>query len=269
MSRTPEQLLDDDDLTGALAAAEALAESAPEDVGNRFLLFQLHVLFEDFDSAARALATLPPSFDEVRRELGGLLSAEKRRRDVLLRGLAAPGFLTAPPPNIKPHFDALRLLISGQIDDSQRMMSKLAIPPLPGLLDGEPFTGLRDCDDLLAPVLEFVVPGAYGWLPLTQLRHVSLLPAQGYTDVIWIPARIAFRDQDGEHFVRIPSLYVGTGARTDLERLGRETRWERPLAGISRAFGQRDLVVESGDRSRRTVGIRDIHEIVFSDFATS
>ena len=269
MTRTPEQLLDDDDLTGALAAAEALAAAAPDDVGNRFLLFQLHILFEDFDNAARALAALPASFEAARREFGGLLSAEKRRRDLLLRGAGAPGFLTAPPPNIKPHFEALRLLISGQLDDSQRLMSKFAIPPLPGLLDGEPFTGLRDCDDLLAPVLEFLVPGAYGWLPLTQLRHVSLLPAQGYTDVIWIPAKIAFRDQDGEHFVRIPSLYVGTGARSDRERLGRETRWERPLAGISRAFGQRDLIVESADKSRRTVGIRDIHEIIFSDFTAS
>ena len=50
----------------------------------------------------------------------------------------------------------------------------------------------RDCDDLLAPVLEFIVPGSYGWLPLTQLKTVSLMPARGYTDVIWIPAQITF-----------------------------------------------------------------------------
>ncbi|MFT4974219.1 MAG: type VI secretion system protein ImpE [Myxococcota bacterium] len=269
MTRTPESLLDEDDLTGALAAAEARAESAPDDTGNHFLLFELRVLFEDFDGAARALAALPPSFDEARRELGGLLSAEKRRRDVLLRGLVAPSFLMAPPPHIRPHFDALVGLINGTLDDSERQMGRLAVPPLPGLIDGEPFKGLRDCDDLLAPVLEFLVPGAYGWLPLTQLRSISLLPAKGYTDVIWIPAQITLRDQDGEHFVRIPSLYVGTGSRSDPERLGRETRWERPLAGISRAFGQRDLIVEAHDNSRKTLGIRDIHEILFSDFAAS
>ena len=269
MARTPQSLLDEDDLTGARDAAQARAAAAPDDAGNWFVLFQIHVLFEEFDDAARALAALPAPFEAARRELGGLLSAEKRRRDVLIRGAAAPGFLTAPPPHVKPHFEALRGLIAGEIDDSARSMAQFAVPPLPGLLDGEPFSGLRDCDDLLAPVLEFLVPGAYGWLPLTQLRTVSLLPAQGYTDVIWIPAKVTFRDADGEHFVRIPSLYVGTGARTDRERLGRETRWERPLAGLSRAFGQRDLIVEDGDRARRTVGIRDIHEIIFSDLDAS
>jgi len=269
MERTPEALLDEDDLTGALVAARDRAAAEPGDAGNQFILFQLLVLFEDLDGAARALAALPPAFDEARRELGGLLSAEKRRRDVLIRGAAAPGFLQQPPPHVKPHFDALRGLIAGDIDDSERSMAQFAIPPLPGLIDGEPFTGIRDCDDLLAPVLEFIVPGAYGWLPLTQLRSVSLLPAKGYTDVIWIPAKVAFRDSDGEHFVRIPSLYVGTGARTDRERLGKETRWERPLAGLSRAFGQRDLIIEAEGRSRRTVGIRDIHEIIFSDFNVS
>ena len=265
MARAPQDLLDDDDLTGALTRVQAHLAVEPDDAGSRFLLFELLTLVEDFDGAARALSALPDRFNTVKPELGGLLSAEKRRRDCLLRGLAAPGFLAPPPPHIRPHFDALRMLITGQLDDRQRSMMQLAVPPLPGLIDGEPFRGLRDCDDLLAPILEFVVPGAYGWLPLTQLRTVSLMPPRGYTDVIWIPAQITFRDMDGTHFVRIPSLYIGTGSRSDRERLGRETRWERPLEGISRAFGQRDLIVESDDKSRRTVGIREIHEIIFSE----
>lgn len=268
MPTTPQALLDNHDLTGALAAAQQHMRSNPEDVGNRFLLFELWVLFEAFDNAARELATLPDSFSAVKQELGGLLSAEKRRRDCLLRGQAAPGFLLPPPAHIRPHFDALRRLVAGEMDDRHQAMIH-ALPPVSGLLDGEAFDGLRDCDDLLAPVLEFVVPGAYGWLPWTQLRSLSFRPPQGYTDTIWIPTEVTFQNHDGVHFVRIPSLYVGTGSRSDMERLGLETRWERPFAGLSRAFGQRDFVVEAPDRHRRTVGIRDIHEIIFSDLQAS
>ena len=263
MAQTPEALLDEGDLRGALEAARQRAAEVPEDAGNRFLLFELLTLEEDLEGALRELAALPSSFDTAKAHYGGLLAAEKQRRAVMLRGRGAPGFLAEPPAHVHVHFSALKELLAGEGGVAVRKLPALSLPALSGTIDGAAFRGIRDCDDLLAPVLEFLVPGAYGWLPLIQLEAVRFLPPQGYPDVIWPAAHITLRGQAGEQLVRIPSLYVGTGARSDAEKLGRETRWERPIEGISRAFGQRDLLVEDDRGRRELLGVRDIGEIRF------
>ena len=269
METTAETLLNEGRLAEALELVQARAVQDPADAGNQFLRFELLVLEEALDEATAALMALPDSFAQAKAHYGGLLAAEKQRRAVMLRGQGAPGFLARPPEHVHVHFSALRELIAGEGEVAQRRLADLSLPALSGTLDGTPFRGIRDCDDLLAPVLEFMVPGSYGWLPLLQIRSLTLLPPQGYPDVIWIPARVTLHDQDGEQLVRIPSLYVGTGTRSDSEKLGLETRWERPLEGISRAFGQRDLLVEGEDGERSLYGIRNISELVLFDPAVS
>ena len=167
-----------------------------------------------------------------------------------------------PPPSLKMHYAAL-VKMHFHADPEIPKALATSTPRRTGTIDGEPFLAIRDCDGLLGPVLEFFVPDVYGWLPLAQLRQVRLLPPQGYPDVIWIPAWITLED-NVEHFVRVPSLYAGSGLRTDVERLGLETRWERPMEGLARAFGQRDLVVTDSNGQSALRGIRQIHEIVFA-----
>lgn len=263
MIRTPQEWLEEDNLTEALAAARRAVEERPDDAGMRFMLFELFVLEEDFGQAARHLSALPPSYAQAKAHYGGILSAEKRRREVLLNATGRPSFLKRPPLHVQTFLSTLRALVRGELDDPHETLQSLQRPTRSGRMDGEVFVDLRDCDDLLAPVLEFVVPGAYGWLPISQVKSIQLLPPQGYPDVIWVPAHVRLRDSEQEQLVRIPALYVGTGARSDAEKLGNETRWERPLEGLSRAFGQRDLVIEDADGRRTLRGIRDIHEILF------
>ncbi|MEL6348109.1 MAG: type VI secretion system accessory protein TagJ [Myxococcota bacterium] len=264
MARTPQQWLEDDNLTEARRAAERIIAEDPDDAGVRFMLFELCAVSEDFDEAARHLAALPPGYAAAREHYGGLLSAEKRRREVLLQATGQPGFLIQPPRHVHVHLGLIRRLADGDLDLVQRALDDLKLPPRSGTIDNDPFIGIRDCDDLLAPVIEFVVPGAYGWLPIAQLERITFVPPQGYPDVIWAPATVQLRGVKTEQLVKIPTLYVGTGQRSDTEMLGLETRWERPIEGMSRAFGQRDLIIETPDGQRTLKGIRQIQEIVFT-----
>jgi type VI secretion system protein ImpE len=263
MDPTIEKLLHSGDLTGALAQAEADLAASPDDPTLNFLMFELRVLTGDFDAAQEHLDALSGDQWEAPREhFGGMLSAERKRALLIGEGRGAPAFLIPPPDALKLHYAAV---VKMHFHTDEEIPSVLAssTPRRTGTIDGEPFLALRDCDGLLGPVLEFFVPGAYGWLPLAQLKRVRLLPPQGYPDVIWIPAWITLTD-DQERFVRIPSLYAGSGGRSDGERLGLETRWERPMEGLARAYGQRDLVVVDASGQSALRGIRQIHEILFS-----
>lgn len=263
MDSPTERLLQEGNLTAALAQATADLEARPDDAALHFLMFELRVLTGDFEDARRHLdAVQGEAWENAKEHFGGMLSAEYKRALLILEGKGVPAFLSSPPEALRMHYAALVKMHHHADPEIPRVLAN-STPRRTGTIDGEPFLALRDCDGLLGPVIEFFVPGAYGWLPLAQLRSLRLLPPQGYPDVIWIPAW-ATLDDGQDHFVRIPSLYAGTGARSDVERLGLETRWERPMEGLARAFGQRDLVVTDRNGQSTLRGIRQIHEIRFS-----
>lgn len=263
MDSTIETLLHSGDLSGALSQTEADLAAKPDDPTLHFLMFELRVLTGDFEDAQRHLDALEgEQWENAREHFGGMLSAERKRAMLIGEGKGVPAFLMPPPQSLQLHYAAVVKLHHHADPEIPEVLAR-STPRRTGTIDGEPFLALRDCDGLLGPVLEFFVPGAYGWLPLAQLKRVRLLPPQGYPDVIWIPAWITLTD-DQERFVRIPSLYAGSGARSDVERLGLETRWERPMDGLARAFGQRDLVVVDADGSSALRGIRQIHDIQFA-----
>ena len=263
MDSTYEHLLQEGNLTEALTQAEAALAEKPDDSTLHFLMFELRVLTGDFDAAQSHLNMIVgEEWVGVKDHFGGILSAERKRSMMIGEGKGDPAFLMPPPPSLKLYYAAL-IKLHHHADPEIPEILASATPRRTGTLDGEPFLAIRDCDGLLGPVLEFFVPGAYGWLPLAQLKRIRLLPPQGYPDVIWIPAFVTLED-DQEQFVRIPSLYAGTGSRSDTERLGLETRWERPMEGLARAYGQRDLVVTNVQGESALRGIRQIHEIVFA-----
>lgn len=263
MDSTIEHLLQEGNLTAALTQAEDALAAQPDDGGLHFLMFELRVLTGDFDAAQSHLVAMEgEQWDGVKEHFGGILSAERKRALMIGAGKGSPAFLMPPPPSLQRYYDALVKLHHDPDSTIPELLASLT-PRRTGTIDGEPFQAIRDCDGLLGPVLEFFVPGAYGWLPIAQLKRIRLLPPQGYPDVIWIPAWITLED-DKEQFVRVPSLYAGSGSRSDSERLGLETRWERPMEGLARAYGQRDLVVIDAQGQSALLGIRQIHEIVFA-----
>jgi len=262
MDSTIEQLLQGGNLSAAIAQAEADLAAKPEDPILHFLLFELRVLTGEFDVAQAHLDAMEgEQWENAKEQFGSLISAERKRALLIGEGKGVPAFLMPPPPSLRLHYAAV-IKLHYHPDPEIEQVLATSTPRRTGTIDGEPFQAIRDCDGLLGPVIEFFVPGAYGWLPLAQLKRIRLLPPQGYPDVIWIPAWITLED-DQDRFVRIPSLYAGSGSRSDVVRLGLETCWERPMEGLVQAYGQRDLVITDANGKSTLRGIRQIHEIIF------
>jgi type VI secretion system protein ImpE len=105
-----------------------------------------------------------------------------------------------------------------------------------------------DLDDFLAPVLEVLTPtGKYFWVPLNQLRRVEFRAAERPLDILWRPATLDVIDgPSGDAYV--PAIYFnGSDSVSDALKLGRETDWREPIAGVFRGIGQRCFLAGEDD----------------------
>src|SRR5947208_13938338 len=116
------------------------------------------------------------------------------------------------------------------------------------MLNDQPVEGLRDADDLLAPILEVMVLRDYIWVPWSQVRELEVEKPTHPRDLIWTPARLVLADGE-QRRAYLPALYPGTAsAPTDALKLGRLTDWVVPEAsGPVRGVGQHLLVAGDAD----------------------
>src|SRR5207245_7805029 len=130
-------------------------------------------------------------------------------------------------------------------------------PIVSGTCDGQPFDGLRDLDDLIAPFFEVLTgTGKYYWIPLQRVESVEFQAPARPRDLLWRSGHLILRDGP-ESEVFFPVLYAGSAAHHDDQvRLGRTTEW-RGEAGIPiRGFGQRMFLV--GDQDRTILELRSL-----------
>lgn len=252
------------DLTMAVAQARQDVDERPRDDAARFLLFELLALHEDFEEAMvqlNMLAELTPQLANASEFFLGLIEAERARHGFLHDGDGGVGFVIEPPGWAAAFCQIPKALREGRGDEASALLQDAwrKVPPVSGTLNGDVrFESFRDADDVLGPFLEAVVPGAWFWLPFAQLRSVRFAEPRGYQEMIWRPAAITMTNGwSGE--VWIPSLYSGTGARSDLEKLGRMTMFDYPAPGLCRGFGQRDFKVDDGT----LMGIQNVREVAF------
>ena len=257
-----EDWLNQGNLEAAIAQARQDIEQDPQNLGLRFLLFELLFLTEDFDQAEaelRVAASLDSNFSEGAELYLGLLRAERSRHNFLVKGEGAPHGLLPPPVYGAKFIQALDCLVNAQLETAETLLTEgwQAVPKLSGNLNGKAFTEIRDADDILGPFLEALVPDRYFWLPFEQIQSLEFLPQAGYQDTIWMPAYIEM--QSGvKGDLWIPALYSGTGKKSDFSKLGQLTEWEYPSPNIGRAYGQRDL--KTGEV---LIGIRQVSTIFF------
>src|SRR5439155_1325758 len=134
-------------------------------------------------------------------------------------------------------------------------------PRVRGTCDGQPFTDLRDLDDLTAPVFEVLTStGKYYWIPVERVELVEFRPPARPRDLLWQRARMVVRGgPDGE--VYLPTLYSGTHAESDNGlRLGRATEWRGGDGAPVRGVGRRTFLV--GDD---TCPILELKELTFAE----
>jgi type VI secretion system protein ImpE len=241
------------ELAEAIAAQNEVVKSRPTDADARFELFVLLCFAGDLERAEKQLDVLGSRDQVIQRGslvFRNLLAGELERRRVF-EGKGRAVVPPKAPAYLDERAEALRRLCAGDVAGAQacceRAIAQTAA--VTGRIDGEPFDGLCDYDDLLGSVIEVFAGGRYLWLPLEHLCTLELSAPETALDTLWIPARLS--DRDGETAqVHVPALYAGSHADADPRvRLGRDTAWEE-RGSLCLGRGQRVWISASGESLR-------------------
>jgi len=239
----PNELFKAGKLAEAIDAQIQVVRARPADHGQRLFLFELMVFAGDLERAKRQIEAV--QYDEIEVDAAvqayrKLLEAEQTRRKVFSDGIM-PQFLVPPPAHLGKRLEVVNALRNKQPAEADRMLaeSDSLANSAKGLLNGKPFTSLRDCDDLFGPTLEVMAHGDYYWLPLEQIDTLAMNAPKTPRDLIWLPAKLAVRDGPaGDVF--IPALYPETHESTDPQiKMGRSTDWIEADVGPARGIGAR------------------------------
>jgi len=239
-------------LAAAIDAQLADVRAAPLDSGRRTFLFELLAFAGELDRAGQQLAVLGQETAEKgwgASVYQNLLAAEQTRRQVFA-GQARPEVFLDAPPHLTSRLAALDDAARG---DQQAVAAALAesdasAPLVRGTLNGQSIEGLRDADDLLAPILEVMVLRDYVWVPWADIRELEVAAPAHPRDLLWAPARLVLSDGE-QRRCYLPALYPGThAAAEDNLKLGRLTDWIVPEGtGPVRGVGQHLLVAGDAD----------------------
>jgi type VI secretion system protein ImpE len=239
-------------LTAAIEAQLAEVRGAPLDGGKRTFLFELLAFAGELDRAGQQLAVLGQ--ENADKGWGAsvyqnLLAAEQTRRKVFA-GQARPEVFLDTPPYLASRLQALEHIARGNWQAAATALaeSDAAAPLARGTLNGQAVEGLRDADDLLAPVLEVMVLRDYVWVPWAEIRELEVAAPSHPRDLLWAPARLVLSDGE-QRRCYLPVLYPLTHAASDENlKLGRMTDWVVPEGeGPVRGVGQHLLVMGEAD----------------------
>jgi type VI secretion system protein ImpE len=234
-------------LQEAIDAALAEVKAKPSDTGCRSFLCELLCFSGAIDRADKQLDTLSQLSPELGVAIASrrhVLRAAKWRQQFFEEG-RLPEFAGKPSRTVEQHLEATILLREGKHTEAAALLREALdqSPPVHGVCNGGPFDGLRDLDDVIAPVLEvYTANGKYYWIAWEQVASMQLEPVRHPRDVLWRPARVTIRNgPEGEVF--LPALYHASDrSADDAVRLGRSTTWEAVDDGSVRGLGQKMLL---------------------------
>lgn len=243
----------------ANAIDEQLAEvkAKPSDAAKRLFLFEMLLFAGDVDRAAKQGDLVKFQEVEIDATMAGYLKLcemEKKRRQVLRQG-TLPGSFGQISDIATKRVEALGMLRDSKPADAAALLEKNAPATLSGTINGKPFEGLVDCDDIFAPLLEVVTSTGYYWVPLANIRKLKTNPPKFPRDLYWLPAHLDLGDQEGPVF--LPALYpFSHESADDAVKLGRKTDWVGGEGTPVRGLGQRTFLV--GDDALGLLDIRDL-----------
>ena len=235
---SPTELFQEARLAEAVAAQRAVVEARPDEVAERLLLCDL-LAFTGARDAVRgqlnSISNAAPEVGEYRTEFRRLLDADDARH----RG-DRPAFLADPPPHIVKRLRAAECLRDDRGDEALDLLDDADETAgwVGGHIDGRPFDGWRDADDLLGPVLELFHGDRYVWLAVDQVRKLRIEEATELRDIAYRPATVWLAD-GSRHEVFLPGLYAGTSEHSeDGIRTGAGIDWVE-VNGVMRGLGTR------------------------------
>jgi type VI secretion system protein ImpE len=234
-------------LQDAIDAQVQEVKSHPADQGKRLFLFELLAFAGDLDRARRQIEALTYTEPElVAAALGykNALNSEQSRRKLFQDGVP-PKFFGEAPEHVHWRLEAVNRLREGRPQEARQCLEKAdaAMPAIKGKLNDRPFSSLRDCDDVLAGVLEVMAQGFYYWVPLEQIETLTLNAPRFPRDLLWISARLELADSSGNVF--LPALYPGSHEHPDdAIKLSRATDWKETPDGPVQGVGVHTFLMD-------------------------
>jgi len=252
------------ELSQAMEAIGAEIRNNPADPKKRTFLFELLCFAGDLDRAGKQLEVIAQQgvdADVAVQTYRLALQGEAARRQVFT-GKRVPGLPKQIPSYTGLHMKALQCLQEGQNSQARLLLEEAteSYPSLQGKVNGQAFSSLSDCDDLLGPFLEALVGANYSWIPWESIQAVSIAPPKYLRDLVWIPASIELKIGSlGQ--VLLPCLYPGSyQSSNDQIKLGRLTDWRADVEGLSLGIGQKLLAVDEED-----LPIAEVRQIEFEE----
>jgi type VI secretion system protein ImpE len=232
-------------LAEAIDAEIKAIKASPGDQNRRVFLFEMLAFAGELDRARRQLEAVKyddPKLEAAIASYRKILDSETLRRRLFSESLK-PELFSEAPEHVRLRLEAVNRLREGRPEEARALLAQAdASPPLRGTLNGKPFEGLRDCDDLFSHVLEVMAHGRYFWVPLEHVESLTMSAPRSPRDLLWAPARLDLRDgASGEVF--LPALYPGSHEHPDPQvKLGRATDWKGPEGGPMQGLGLRELL---------------------------
>lgn len=263
MSRQPDiaQMLAAGDLAGARKATGPLVGADPKNAALRLFFAELLITDGDWDKAELQLDSIPTddmkvaSIARVRRQV---LRAEVKRRQMAEEG-RVPDMIREPTAAINA---ALERLVAWRRGEAASPIGKPSFagtilpapaPPQDGDDPAHPPAApaplvsawLRDPDDILAPVCEFLtLNGDYHWVDWSEIATLQIYPPKATLDAIWRPAQVTL--DDGTSLPGfLPMIYPWPLPEADgAVKLGHTTRFVATDSGLRLGQGLKLLSVE-------------------------
>jgi type VI secretion system protein ImpE len=266
LSATPEELLAAGDPQAALKALQQQVRNKAADAKLRIFLFQLLCVLGQWQ---RALDQL-----KVCGELdaGALAMVNTYRPALQCEAVREAVFAGKTLPHVfGPPTEWVALLAQALQHDSQGQAAAAAqaraqaleqAEARPGKIDDEAFQWIADADSRLGPVLEIIINGRYGWLPMQHVAQLAIEPVADLRDLVWAPAHLTFTN-GGDTVALMPVRYAGTPlAETSTEgralAMARRTDWIELSEGQYRGIGQRIFTTDAAER-----GLLEIKQLGF------
>ncbi len=256
-----EQLLAAGDPSGALKLLQQQVRANAADARLRTFLFQLLAVLGQWQRALDQLKVcgeLDAGTLAMVNTYGPALQCEAVR-EAVFAGRSTPHVFGPPTAWVAQLAQALQLDAQGLAAQAAqaRAAALEQAPATAGQLDGQAFEWIGDADSRLGPVLEVIINGRYGWLPLMHLRELAIEPVADLRDLVWAPAHVTFTNA-GDTVALLPVRYVGSAGGDAALQMARRTDW-LPLAEAQyRGLGQRVLATDAAE-----TGLLQVRQIVF------
>ena len=239
-----------------LKARQELVQAVKKNPANtsfRTQLFQVLVFLGEWDKALVHLNALPRK--DKTSEIGhgvyaNLIQAEKERSDVANQN-KQPSFLPKRPAYADFHLKARALVMSGEKNLAKKILAEIdeTRPLISGTFQNKPFSGFLNTDPLLSNFIEVMEYERYAWIPLEDLREITISKPKTLMDTVW--ARGSITTWTGLTMgCFFPVIYpLSHNHKDNRIKMGRMTDWQTPGASWDMASGQQVFQIGKEDVS--------------------